>query len=78
MPRFSFLRPQKANTQVMRAAQDQAERIIADAFRVLGRICGQLADLVEAERLSRRGYERPGKFLERLDRGDNPPPPPNG
>jgi len=74
MPRFSFLRSQKPNTQVMRAAQDQAERILADAFRMLGRLCGQIADLVEAERLSRRGYERPGKFLQRLD-NDAPPPP---
>ncbi len=76
MPRFSFLRPQKTDTQVVRAAQDHAERILADAFRVLGRLCGQIADLVEAERLSRRGYERPGKFLKRLDR--DPPPPSNG
>lgn len=73
MPRFSFLRPSKSNAEVVRTAQDHAERLLADAFRLVGRLCGQIADLVESERLSRRGYERQGKFLERLDRGSHPP-----
>ncbi|HZH04164.1 MAG TPA: hypothetical protein VEY30_10285 [Myxococcaceae bacterium] len=73
MSPFSFLRSRKPVSPLAQGAQDQAERALAEVFRTLGRLCGQFADLVEAERLSRRGYEKPGKFLERLD--ENAPKP---
>jgi len=55
-------------------AQDQVERLLAEAFRTLGAVCTRAAELVEAQRLSRSGYGAQGKFLERLDRPPEPPP----
>jgi hypothetical protein len=54
------------------AAQDQAERLLAEAFRSLGVLCARTAELLEAQRLARSGYGAQGKFLERLE----PPGPP--
>ena len=69
-----LLRSSKGEGQVVRSAQDQAEKLLAEAFRTLGRLFGQVADLVEAERLERRGFERQGKFLKRLDGEESAPP----
>jgi hypothetical protein len=55
------------------AAQEQAERLLAEAFRSLGTLCGRMADVLEAQRLSRSGYGPQGKFLERLDTPASPP-----
>jgi hypothetical protein len=55
------------------AAQDQAERLLAETFRMLGVLCARVADQVEAQRLARSGYGDQGKFLERLDRPVDPP-----
>jgi hypothetical protein len=49
------------------AAQDKAERLLAESFRLLAQLCGKVADLIETQRLQRRGYEPQGKWLERLD-----------
>jgi hypothetical protein len=54
------------------AAQDQAERLLAEAFRSLGSLCARMADVLEAQRLSRSGYGAQGKFLERLKAPDAP------
>jgi hypothetical protein len=51
------------------AAQDQAEKLLAEGLRFLGQFCGRMADLVDAQRLSRAGYTHQGEFLERTDRG---------
>jgi hypothetical protein len=53
-------------------AQDQAERLLAEAFRSLGVLCARTADLLEAQRLSRGGYGGQGKFLERLEHPETP------
>lgn len=58
-------------------AQDRAEKLLVDAFRLMGQLCGKLADLVEAQRLSRQGYDEQGRYLERLD-PQKPQPPPGG
>ncbi len=57
------------------AAQDQAERLLAEAFRSLGVLCARAADLLESQRLARSGYGSQGKFLERLERPDSRPRP---
>lgn len=57
------------------AAQDQAERLLAEAFRSLGTLCARLADVLESQRLSRGGYGAQGKFLERLEAPSPPRPP---
>jgi hypothetical protein len=53
---------------------DQAERLLVETFRTLGSLCTRLADLVESQRLTRAGYDRQGRFLERLDRRSGTPP----
>lgn len=57
--RFAVLRTQ--------AAQNQAEKFLAESLRLLGQFCSKLADAVEAQRLSRAGYPQQGEFLERID-----------
>jgi hypothetical protein len=57
------------------AAQDRAERLLAEAFRSLGTLCARMADVLESQRLSRSGYGPQGKFLERLKTPDSPPRP---
>ena len=52
------------------AREEQAEKLLAEGFRALGQVCGRIADFLEAQRLSRAGYEDQGKFLERLDGAD--------
>jgi hypothetical protein len=53
---------------------DQAERLLVETFRTLSTLCTRLADRVESQRLNRAGYDRQGRFLERLDRGAGAPP----
>ncbi len=48
-------------------AQDQAERLLAESLRMLGQVCTKVADLVEAQRLERRGYSEQLHSLRRLD-----------
>jgi hypothetical protein len=57
------------------AAQDRAERLLAEAFRSLGTVCARMADVLEAQRLSRHGYGAQDKFLERLEAPESPPRP---
>ncbi|MGO9063195.1 MAG: hypothetical protein ACLQIH_00490 [Myxococcaceae bacterium] len=52
-------------------AQEQLERLLAEAFRSLGAACARAAEMVEAQRLSRTGYGAQGKFLERLEPPDS-------
>jgi len=57
------------------AAQDRAERLVVESFRLLSQLCSKVADLIETQRLQRQGFEPQGKWLERLDgRSDAPPP----
>lgn len=52
-------------------AQDRAERLLAESFRLLSQLCGKVADLIETQRLQRQGYQAQGKWLERLDRDES-------
>lgn len=63
----SLFRSQKSLQRASGSAQDQAEKMLGEAFRLLGQVCVRMAEVVEAQRLGRAGYERQGKFLERLD-----------
>ncbi|HKD42969.1 MAG TPA: hypothetical protein VKB87_21980 [Myxococcaceae bacterium] len=51
------------------AAQDRAEKLLAESLRLLGQFCAKMADAVEAQRLARAGYSQQGEFLERTDAG---------
>jgi hypothetical protein len=55
-------------------AQDRAERILAESFRLLGQLCGKVADLIETQRLSRAGYEDPQRYVERIESKNATPP----
>ncbi|HVE82449.1 MAG TPA: hypothetical protein VND93_06365 [Myxococcales bacterium] len=59
------------------AAQDRAERLLVESFRLLSRLCTSVADLIETQRLERRGYQPQGKWLERMDPPPTSPDPPN-
>ncbi len=51
------------------AAQDRAEKLLAESLRLLGQFCAKMADSVEAQRLARAGYSQQDEFLERIDPG---------
>jgi hypothetical protein len=53
-------------------AKDQVEKLLADSLRVLGQVCGKVADLIEAQRLERQGYSQQNDFLRRVDPEKNP------
>jgi len=71
----SILRPVRERLLAPLGRPDQAERLLVETFRTLGSLCTRLADLVEAQRLTRAGYRGQGQFLERLDRGAPPSKP---
>lgn len=50
------------------ARREQVERVekaVAEGFRQLSVLLRQAAELIEARRLERKGYESQGTFLER-------------
>ncbi|MFZ5472122.1 MAG: hypothetical protein ACOZIN_22045 [Myxococcota bacterium] len=47
--------------------RNHAEKLLAESLRLLGQVCQKLADAVDAQRLSRSGYEKQDKYLERVD-----------
>jgi hypothetical protein len=48
-------------------AQAQLERLVAESFRALGQLFTKTAELIDAQRLERRGYGQQDRFLERID-----------
>lgn len=64
----SLFRFDRASPLAKTSPQDQAEKLLADSFRMLSQVCTKMAEYVEAQRLARQGYETQGKFLERLDK----------
>jgi len=59
----------RRDSVLSKAAQEEAEKLLADGLRFLGQLCQRMADLVEAQRLNRAGYTHQGEFLERTDPG---------
>lgn len=57
----------RSTSKVVHAAEDRTEKLLAEGFRLLGQFCAKMAELIEAQRLSRAGYGQQDKFLERLD-----------
>ncbi|MBI3181476.1 MAG: hypothetical protein HYZ28_04980 [Myxococcales bacterium] len=62
----AFLR-RESSQAAMRERQGQFEKLVADSLRALSQAFSKLADAVDAQRLSRAGYEKQEKFLERMD-----------
>jgi hypothetical protein len=50
-----------------RPSRDLLEERLAEGLRMLAQVCSKMAELLEAQRLSRKGFSAQGKFLERLD-----------
>lgn len=70
--RFPALFQKDRSPVVSADAQDRAEKLLAETFRLLGQVCGKMADLIETQRLQRAGYEKQERYLERLDGGSTP------
>jgi hypothetical protein len=66
--KFPLIFSRKKDTVAARARQENLEKAISDSLRMLGQMCTKLADVVEAQRLSRAGYKEQERFLERTDR----------
>ena len=54
-----------------REREEKIERALVDGFRSLSALLKKAADVIEAKRLERGGYDKQEKFLERA-----PTPPP--
>ena len=70
---FSLFRKDKSKTAQLEA-QANFERALADGFRALGRLFHQAAEVIEAQRLARSGFAEQERFLERLDKRNDPAP----
>lgn len=55
-----------------REREEKIERALVDGFRQLSDLLKKAADVIEAKRLERGGYDKQEKFLERTA----PPPAP--
>ena len=66
-----FLFRRESNQAARLERIDRAERRAAAGFRRLADLFRRAAELIEARRLERNGYQPPGRFL---DRSDKPPP----
>lgn len=64
---FSLFRRDNS-TAAQRERADQIERRVVEGFRQLSSLFTKAAELIEARRLERNGYDKPEKFLERADR----------
>ena len=65
--KFPLLFRKEGTSAAALARQDQAEKLISESLRLLGQVFTKLADAVEAQRLSRAGYEEQEKYLERTE-----------
>lgn len=65
--KFPMIFRRESSKAAVRARQEQAEKVLAEALRTLGQVFSKLADVVEAQRLQRQGYAEQERFLERLD-----------
>jgi hypothetical protein len=70
--RFPELFKREKSPAAARDAQDKAEKILAESFRLLSQVCSKLADVIETQRLQRSGYAPQEKYLERLDEKGQP------
>lgn len=62
----------KENSSVARRErEEQVQRAVVQGFRKLSEVLKKAADLIEAQRLERGGYEQQEKFLERSEKEDS-------
>lgn len=58
-----------------REREEKIEKALVDGFRQLSTLLQKAADLIEAKRLERHGYDKQEKFLERSEPGKPAPEP---
>jgi hypothetical protein len=68
--KFPPLFRRERSTQAQLEAQEQMEKLLTDSMRTLSQLLTRAADLLEAQRLNRKGYGEQERFLERLDGPD--------
>ena len=61
------------STPARREREEKLERALVDGFRQLSNLLKKAADVIEAKRLERHGYDKQEKFLERAAKGEAPP-----
>ncbi len=65
--KFPVLFKREKSSAAVRQRQDEAEKLFAQSLRVLGRVLSKLADTVDSQRLSRAGYAKQERFLQRTE-----------
>lgn len=65
--RLPLLFRRENSSAARRERQAQLERALTEGLRKLSEILKTTADLIEARRLEKRGYEQQERFLERTD-----------
>lgn len=66
--KFPLLFRRERSREAQLEAQAELERVLAEGLRVMGNLFTRAAELVEAQRLQRQGFERQERYLERLDK----------
>jgi hypothetical protein len=56
-----------------REREEKLQRALVDGFRQLSELLKKAADVLEAKRLERHGYDKQEKFLERAPKGEATP-----
>lgn len=70
--KFPLLFKRERSKEAQLEAQAELEKVVAESFRVLGNLFTRAAELIEAQRLQKQGFERQERFLERLDKPGSP------
>lgn len=65
--RLPLLFRRENSSAARRERQAQLERALTEGLRKLSEVLKTTADLIEARRLEKRGYEQQDRFLERTD-----------
>ena len=66
--KFPLIFSRERSSVAARARQEHLEKALSDGLRLMGQMCTKLANVVEAQRLARAGYQEQERFLERTDR----------
>ena len=70
---FSALFKRESSDAARRERVEELERAVTQSLRTLAGAFTQLANAIEQRRLSRAGYEKQERFLERTDTKDAAP-----
>lgn len=69
--KFPLLFRRERSAEARLKAQADLERALAEGLRGMGNLFTRAAELIEAQRLQRKGFERQERYLERLDKPES-------